>query len=87
MATQPVTPEGVAGTFLKNEEWQKTLNEAIQREDIVCLLWGMRSPIILRPRADEAGGGFTFVGDAYVDGIMYGEFLETTPAHVDFKIY
>ena len=62
-------------------------HEAIQREDIVCLLWGMRSPIILRPRADEAGGGFTFVGDAYVDGIMYGEFLETTPAHVDFKIY
>ncbi|PVH71223.1 hypothetical protein DL98DRAFT_521175 [Cadophora sp. DSE1049] len=62
-------------------------HEAIQREDIVCLLWGMQSPIILRPRIDEAGGGFTFVGDAYVDGIMYGEFLETAPAHEDFKIY
>ena len=60
---------------------------AIQPEDIVTLLWGMRSPIILRPRNDEAGGGFTFVGDAYVDGIMYGEFLETAPAHKDFEIY
>ena len=60
---------------------------AIQREDIVCLLWGTRSPIILRPRNDEAGGGFIFVGDAYIDGIMYGEFLQTVPAHRDFEIY
>jgi hypothetical protein len=59
---------------------------AIQPGDTVNLLWGIRSPIILRPRDDEAGG-FTFVGDAYVDGIMHGEFLKTAPAHKDFEIY
>lgn len=35
---------------------------AIQREDIVTLLWGIKSPIILRPRKDRADGGFTFCG-------------------------
>ncbi|KAK8075525.1 hypothetical protein PG997_010188 [Apiospora hydei] len=44
---------------------------AIKPGDIVTLLWGIRSPIILRPRNDDAiGGGYTFLGDAYVDGIM-----------------
>jgi len=60
---------------------------AIRPGDVVTLLWGLRSPIILRPRDYRDGGGFTFVGDAYVDGIMYGEFLETAPAHEDFEIY
>ncbi|KAI8653485.1 HET domain-containing protein [Fusarium keratoplasticum] len=41
--------------------------------DLVTLIWGLGSPIILRLRD---GGGFTFVGDAYVDGIMHGEFKE-----------
>ncbi|KAK8016654.1 hypothetical protein PG993_014843 [Apiospora rasikravindrae] len=60
---------------------------AIQPGDIVTLLWGIRSPIILRPRNDEAiGGGYTFLGDAYVDGIMQGEFLDTKPTEVCFDI-
>jgi hypothetical protein len=60
---------------------------AIRPGDVVSLLWGLRSPIILRPRNDRGGGGFAFVGDAYVDGIMYGEFLKTAPGHEDFEIY
>lgn len=60
---------------------------AIRPGDVVSLLWGVGSPIVLRPRNDGDGGGFTFAGDAYVDGIMYGEFLETMPAHEDFEIY
>jgi len=60
---------------------------AIRPGDIVTLLWGVGSPIILRPRDWQDGGGFTFVGDAYVDGIMQGEFLKTAPAHEDFEIY
>ncbi|KAF4973092.1 hypothetical protein FSARC_523 [Fusarium sarcochroum] len=55
--------------------------------DIVTFLWGVRSPIVLRPRDESSGGGFTFVGDAYVDGIMHGEFLETKPTHEEFIIY
>ncbi|KPM41644.1 hypothetical protein AK830_g4889 [Neonectria ditissima] len=59
----------------------------IREGDIVTLLWGLDSPIILRKRDDSVGGGFEFVGDAYVDQIMYGEFLETSPAHRVFDIY
>ena len=50
---------------------------AVQRGDIVTLLWGHQTPFVLRPREE---GGLTFVGDAYVDGIMHGEFLNT-PIH------
>lgn len=61
---------------------------AIQAGDVVSLLWGMRSPIILRPRDDvNSGGDFDFIGDAYVDGIMHGEFLETEPQQETFDIY
>ncbi|KAF7554911.1 hypothetical protein G7Z17_g2535 [Cylindrodendrum hubeiense] len=56
----------------------------IRPGDLVTLLWGVKVPIVLRPRNE---GGFTFVGDAYVDGIMNGEFLETSPAHEMFDIY
>jgi hypothetical protein len=52
--------------------------------DLVTLLWGVKSPIILRPRE---GGGFTYVGDAYIDGIMHGEFLKTQPVDEEFEIY
>ncbi|OHE97368.1 hypothetical protein CORC01_07423 [Colletotrichum orchidophilum] len=53
--------------------------------DVVTLIWGVRSPIILKRR--EAGGGFYFGGDAYVDGIMHGEFLENEPEEVEFRIF
>lgn len=60
---------------------------AIRAGDVVTLLAGVQSPIILRPQPVGGGGGFTFVGDAYVDGIMHGEFMKTTPVFEEFKIY
>ncbi|KAF5013373.1 hypothetical protein FDECE_620 [Fusarium decemcellulare] len=59
----------------------------IQPGDVVTLLWGIGSPVILRRRSDSDGGGFTYLGDAYVDGIMDGEFLQTDPAPEDFFIH
>lgn len=59
----------------------------IRAGDIVVLLNRAKSPIILRPRDDASGGGFTFMGDAYVHGIMEGEFLRTLPVYEEFKIY
>ncbi|KAM0479030.1 hypothetical protein ACHAPX_005009 [Trichoderma viride] len=59
---------------------------AIKPGDVVTLLWGLPSPIILRPRNDGSDN-FTFVGDAYVDQIMHGEFLKTDPNHEVFTIY
>ncbi|KAI8228459.1 Heterokaryon incompatibility protein 6, OR allele [Colletotrichum sp. SAR 10_86] len=52
--------------------------------DVVTLMWGVGSPIILRPR-DE--GGYYFRGDSYVDGIMQGEFLETQPREQELIIH
>ena len=39
---------------------------------------------VLRLRRD---GGFYFCGDAYVDGIMQGEYLENGPVEEEFCIY
>ncbi|CZR62733.1 related to heterokaryon incompatibility protein het-6 [Phialocephala subalpina] len=37
--------------------------------DLICILLGCSFPVILRPRDDH----YLLVGEAYVDGIMYGE--------------
>ncbi|KAF3801348.1 Heterokaryon incompatibility protein 6 [Colletotrichum gloeosporioides] len=52
--------------------------------DVVTLVWGVESPIILRPRDERS---FYFRGDAYVDGIMQGEFLDTKPRETEFVIH
>ncbi|KAF1952608.1 hypothetical protein CC80DRAFT_507796 [Byssothecium circinans] len=39
--------------------------------DVICVLYGGRVPVVLRPR----DGGYEFVGDAYVHGMMNGEAL------------
>ncbi|KAI5461794.1 heterokaryon incompatibility protein-domain-containing protein [Mariannaea sp. PMI_226] len=59
----------------------------VQPGDVVTLLLGLGSPVILRPCSESDGGGFTYLGDAYVDGIMYGEFLRNDPALEDFSIH
>ncbi|SPO03569.1 uncharacterized protein DNG_06252 [Cephalotrichum gorgonifer] len=59
---------------------------AIRAGDVVTLFWGVKSPIILRPRDGESDG-FHLMGDAYVDGIMKAEFLETKPVEREFDIY
>ncbi|CAG9952969.1 unnamed protein product [Clonostachys rosea f. rosea IK726] len=81
-----------AGTCSRNRTFFKTAKEmfglghlGVEIGDIVTLIWGVRSPIVLRQRAD---GGFYFRGDAYVDWIMHGEFLATcNPAHEEFSIH
>jgi hypothetical protein len=57
---------------------------AVQVGDIVTLIHGVTSPVVLRPRAK---GGFLFVGDTYVDGIMHGEFLRTLPTFEVFDLH
>ena len=59
-------------------------SECVKPGDLVTLLWGVESPILIRPREN---GGFYLLGDAYVDGIMYGEFLKTEPLHEVFEIH
>lgn len=50
----------------------------LQPGDRVCVLLGGKIPFVLRP----AGNGFRFVGECYVQGIMYGETM-TQEGRVD----
>ncbi|KAM0326794.1 hypothetical protein ACHAQA_006668 [Verticillium albo-atrum] len=56
--------------------------ENMQRHDVVTILLGTSVPIVLRPFKDH----FTFVGGAYVHGIMDGEFMRGDPQMKDFDI-
>lgn len=56
-----------------------TATPDVRAGDLVCVLYGGTVPYVLRPRAAE--GGFTFVGDCYVHGIMHGEAV--TMQHAD----
>lgn len=58
----------------------------VDEGDVVTLMWGVQAPIVLRERGGGAEG-FYFRGDAYVDGIMMGEFLRTGPAQEEFCIH
>lgn len=60
----------------------------IQPGDVVTLLERTSSPIISQPRENlGCPEGYEFLGDAYVDGIMYGEFLKEDPAMEVFDIH
>lgn len=46
--------------------------ELSRRGDLVCLLFGCRMPVILRPEGDY----FRFMGECYIHGLMFGEGME-----------
>ncbi|EEU43137.1 uncharacterized protein NECHADRAFT_83581 [Fusarium vanettenii 77-13-4] len=61
--------------------------------DVIVVLHGGNVPYLLRPVKNEdgsSGGGFEFIGECFVDGIMHGEFLQSlggmAEAHEVFDI-
>jgi hypothetical protein len=46
----------------------------LQPGDLVYIIANAYTPFIIRPRRDNTGR-FQLIGEAYVDGIMHGEFL------------
>jgi hypothetical protein len=51
--------------------------------DVACIFLGADLPYILRP---VDGGRFALVGDAYLYGIMDGEFMVPDPAAEAFEL-
>jgi hypothetical protein len=52
----------------------------MQIGDLVCLFYGCRLPIVLREMSVENGRSlYSFVGPAYVDGAMSGEYAGEGP--------
>lgn len=45
---------------------------AMQREDFVCIFQGVEVPFVIRK---QKSCHYTLIGDAYVSGIMHGEFM------------
>lgn len=50
--------------------------QSMEVNDIVVVLYGGNTPYILRPRGDQ----YLFMGQAYVDDIMYGEVMDSLRA-------
>lgn len=62
--------------------------DVMQEGDVVAVLFGGRTPFLLRRREDEDGGGWTLVGECYVHGMMAGEALNLKGAVEDmFSIF
>ncbi len=45
---------------------------------MICILLSRMTPSLLRP-VDGREGVYTLVGEVYVNGIMYGEFMKDGP--------
>lgn len=54
-----------------------------QPGDLVVIIQGVSVPLVLRKRES---GNFILVGEAYVQGIMYGEWLNDQPVVEDFTL-
>ena len=63
---------GQRALFLSKRGYLGIGPETMQSGDIVCVFLGGDTPFILRPKDT---GEYTFIGEAYVDGIMDGETL------------
>jgi hypothetical protein len=57
--------------------------------DQICILCGAIVPFLLRPRRDSKSK-YLVIGEAYVHGIMDGEYIERKPEReyfVDFELH
>lgn len=53
----------------------------VQNGDVICIFLGGSVPYIIREQSD---GIYELIGDAHVQGIMYGEYMEETPEITEF---
>ncbi|KAJ3480000.1 hypothetical protein NLG97_g8173 [Lecanicillium saksenae] len=51
--------------------------------DVVCIFYGGKTPYVIRPTGI---GTYSLIGEAYVHGIMYGEFLKGDPPSEAFTL-
>ncbi|KAM7214528.1 Heterokaryon incompatibility protein (HET) domain containing protein [Rhypophila decipiens] len=63
--------------FLTSRGWVGRGPAGMKAGDVVVILWGCRLPIVLRPCGGDADDQkYQLVGDAYVHGLMDGEFVQ-----------
>jgi len=58
--------------FISNSELIGMGPDSAEPGDIICILLGCSTPVILRPQDDH----YIFLGEAYVHGYMYGKGMD-----------
>ncbi|CAI6086888.1 unnamed protein product [Clonostachys chloroleuca] len=59
--------------FLTDTSYMGLANHKVTEGDVIAILFGFRWPCVLRPKAEDNGKDFEFIGEAYVHGMMGGE--------------
>jgi hypothetical protein len=59
--------------FLSEKGYVGLAPVLVQEGDVVVLFLGAKFPYVIRKKNDAT---YTFIGEAYVHGIMYGEFMK-----------
>lgn len=62
--------------LLTSRGWVGRGPAGMREGDIIVILWGSRMPFVLRPCGDGGEEKYQLVGDAYVHGLMDGEFIQ-----------
>lgn len=70
--------------FLSKKGYVGLVPDHAKVGDAPVIFYGGKFPYVVRGGGD---GTYTFIGDAYVHGIMYGEFLDTKPRVEVFDLW
>lgn len=65
-----------ARLFVTEDGMQSTGYAGIQQGDLVCIIYGSKTPQVLRRVDGDADERYILVGACNVDGLMHGEGLE-----------
>lgn len=85
----PTTITSIRGTSW-DEKKAKLPEVQLKDDEEVYEVWiplGGKTPFVLQPRKQEAGGGYWFCGECYVHGVMEGEALSRSDAIEDIRIW
>ncbi|CAH0044728.1 unnamed protein product [Clonostachys solani] len=65
--------------FLTDTGYMGLANHKVIEGDVIAILFGFRWPCVLRPKADNNGKDFEFIGEAYAHGMMDGQGVQNLP--------
>jgi hypothetical protein len=69
--------------FITSSGWVGLCPSHLAAGDEVCIFFGGKTPYVVRPEEDNT---YSLIGEAYVHGIMYGEFLKGNPVTKTFVL-
>jgi hypothetical protein len=69
--------------FISSQGYVGLVPSHSKPEDVICIFYGCVKPFVLR----RSGSGFELIGEAYVHGIMDGEFVERKHDSEIFTVY